>query len=283
MSLKHDETSTLIEKYINSLNKKAPINISFITQPLTIAITSRIRSLEQIYGKLSIYRYLMKKGVYPFLLFTTLTGSIGYGLQRTYTRSTKLVLNLLGVLYPTYCCWRLVKNQIGDQQIESLKAWLTYWMIFGFFQVLDHWTTSDLFMFSKKKYNLYKLLILYWAQSPHSKGAFLLYQHVIQKPLEKENSGQELMTAYSIKGEEKERFRYLDGYMPPDLLSNHLGSSVSSSSSNNNSEYSIESQQQQQYHYYEEEEEEQPSMLRNSIEKEVYSSLLMSTTEEASW
>lgn len=41
-------------------------------------------------------------------------------------------------------------------------------------------------------YNLYKLIILYWAQNPYSKGAAVLCQHVLQKPIydddEKEES-----------------------------------------------------------------------------------------------
>lgn len=137
MSLKHDATWTLIDTWIKSLEDASPINILFLTHPISTSITSRIKSLELLYTKSSLYRFLLKKGVYPLLLFTTVSGGIGYGLQRTYTRSTKLVLNLLGVLYPTWACWKLIKQRAsekGEQEEEQLKSWLTYWMIFGSFQ-----------------------------------------------------------------------------------------------------------------------------------------------------
>lgn len=71
----------------------------------------------------------------------------------------------------------------------------------------------NLFLFSEKKYNLYKLFILYWAQSPHSNGAELLYRHVLQKPPQTEKEEEKhkeetISTGYS----------YMDGYNPPNLL-----------------------------------------------------------------
>ena len=49
-----------------------------------------------------------------------------------------------------------------------------------FLLVLDNWTYDILSIFPN--YNVYKLAILYWLQSPHSKGASLLCHQVIQKP-----------------------------------------------------------------------------------------------------
>ncbi|KAG2228406.1 hypothetical protein INT48_001414 [Thamnidium elegans] len=183
MSIKHDKTWQLLEALLKTLSDSSPINISFITHPIDTALVTRIKALEQIY-----------------------TNSIGYGVQRTYSRSTQLFIHLVGVLYPAWQSWQLIKNKKQDDTNE-LKSWLTYWMIFGSFQVLDHWMKLDFVSLSKKKYNLYKLFILYWAQSPHSKGADLLYRHVLQKPTNDENDDQEIV-GYS----------YLDGYSPPNLL-----------------------------------------------------------------
>lgn len=133
MSLKHDDTSQLIESWVKRLNNKLPINISFISEPVTIAITNRIKTLEEIYGRSRVYQFLIRKGVYPVLLFTAISSALTYSAHRAYNRSTQLVIHLVGVLYPTYCCWKLVKstNHVDDQQ---LKSWITYWMIFGSFQ-----------------------------------------------------------------------------------------------------------------------------------------------------
>ena len=50
-----------------------------------------------------------------------------------------------------------------------------------FHLVLDAWAKP----LTQKwpNYNLYKLVILYWAQNPYSNGAAVLCQHVLQKPI----------------------------------------------------------------------------------------------------
>lgn len=133
MSIKHDDTSELIERWVKTINNKLPINISFLSEPITSAITDRIKTLETIYGRSRLYQFLIRKGVYPIVLFTTISSALTYSAHRAYSRSTQFVIHLVGVLYPTYCCWKLVKatNQHQDEQLQS---WLTYWMIFGSFQ-----------------------------------------------------------------------------------------------------------------------------------------------------
>ncbi|KAK4510743.1 V-type proton ATPase subunit G [Mucor velutinosus] len=291
MSLKQDKTSKIIEKCIATIDANAPINISFITQPISKACVDRIKSLEKIYSQSKIYQFLIRKGVYPTLLFSAVSGGVGYGAYRTYHRSTRLALNLLGVVYPTYCCWHLVKSQLHGQE-EQLRSWLTYWMIFGSFQVLDHWMASDLFMFSRKKYNLYKLLILYWAQSPHSKGALLLYRHVIQKPIlksldqeqEEEEDKEEKESHLSIEKEQQriDSYRIIDGYSPPNLMTSCEGqndgnNSVSSHGSSSSSNSSDDESERLKYH----QQQERQSLSSLSNEKEAFPPLLMNTAEAA--
>ncbi|KAI8982355.1 hypothetical protein BDF20DRAFT_912528 [Mycotypha africana] len=213
MSKRKNKTSEVIDKWTTAINNYSPINVTFLTHPINKALNERIRSLETLYEKSSVYRFLIRQGVHPLLLFITVSTSIGYGLQRSYQKSSKLVLQLVGVVYPTYCCWKLLKGNkaaIGSHcngssithtdKNEQLMSWLTYWVIFGAFQVLDHLMLSDLFLLpAKKKYNLYKLFTLYWAQNPHSKGAYLLYKYVIQKPpvhTSKESSSSTLTSSF---------------------------------------------------------------------------------------
>lgn len=233
MSLKRNSTHELLEILLKSIQDTSPINIQFITQPISDILSTRIQTLETWYGKSRLYGFLVRRGVYPIVLFTAVTGTLVYGIQRAYSRSTKLVLNLLGVIYPTWRCWRLLKQ--AETDTTELKSWLTYWLIFGSFQVLDHWMESDLFPFSRKKYNLYKVFILYWTQSPHSNGAQVLYRHVVQKPNKKEEEektkervGLEIIKLekeeQEVEEEEEEHtisigYSYLDGYNPPKLLS----------------------------------------------------------------
>ena len=132
MSLKRDATYKVVEHCLRLLQDKAPINIQFLTEPISSTVTARIKALEEVYGNSKIYRLLLKTGIYPIVLFTAVSGGLGYGLQKTYSRYTKLSLNLLGVVYPTWRCWRILKETSTSEQ--ELKSWLTYWLIFGSFQ-----------------------------------------------------------------------------------------------------------------------------------------------------
>ncbi|CAO3587602.1 unnamed protein product [Absidia cylindrospora] len=122
------------------------------------------------------------------LLFLGTTSSIAWLLRRLYTRHRYLALNSLGVLYPAWRCWHLVKklDTLGEplDQLKECKTWLAYWLLYGSLQVLDNWGTDIEQLFPN--YYIYKLVILYWAQSPHSNGATILYQRVLQKPEDEE-------------------------------------------------------------------------------------------------
>lgn len=113
--------------------------------------------------------------------------------------------------------WFFSRYLVIVAKVDLIKNWV----------VLDHWMNSDLFMFSRKKYNLYKLLVLYWAQNPHSRGAYLLYKYVIQKPVEEEEEPEEETRPAYIEQEKKESYRLIDGYTPPNIQ-NQSNSSVSS-------------------------------------------------------
>lgn len=145
--------------------------------------------------------------------------------------------------------------------------------------VLDHWMASDLFMFSRKKYNIYKLLILYWAQSPHSKGALLLYRHVIQKPIMKsldqeqeEEDIEDKEEHISVEKEQQrvESYRIIDGYSPPNLMAscetqNDGNNSVSSHGSSSSSNSSDDESERLKYH----QQQDRESLSSLSNEKEV--------------
>ncbi|KAI8992273.1 hypothetical protein BDB01DRAFT_847664 [Pilobolus umbonatus] len=228
----HEETSQIIEDFIHSIDQSAPINLSFITQPISKAITDRIRSIETLYDRFLPYRFLKEKGIHPVILFLSFSGTLSLGMRRIYSKHTHIVITSVGVFYPAQRCWKIIKdinetNQL--HQLQEMKSWLTYWLLFGSIQVLDTWMEKDLIPFNRDKYNLYKLLLLYWAQSPHSNGASLLYRYVLQKPANP--SQPELIQPMPMDMHKKE-YRYLDGYTPPNLL---LGQSREISSDDDDS------------------------------------------------
>lgn len=181
-------TSLALERILDTINRESPINLEFATVPFRKATVSRIRSLEMMYAKSKIFRFLVRKGVNPIVLFVGLSAGLAATLRRFYRQSTYLALNLVGVAYPAWRCWHLVKEHtekerdpnLQIERVREYKSWLTYWMLYGSLQVIDNWA-SDMTLLLPN-YNVYKLLLLYWAQSPHSCGASILCHHVLQKP-----------------------------------------------------------------------------------------------------
>ncbi|CAO3678285.1 unnamed protein product [Rhizopus stolonifer] len=182
-----------------------------MTQPLSESIVGRLNTLEEIYGRFILYRFLNRK-IHPVLLLMVISSGLTYLGARVYRQSTKLVLTLVGVIYPLCRSWKLIQQQ--DKEEDQVNGWLTYWMAFGSFQVLDHWIESDM-LCSKRKYNLFKLFILYWLQNPHSNGASLLYKHILLKP-QKETT--------------QDNINYSDHHIPSD----HSSTSSSSSEEEDN-------------------------------------------------
>ncbi|KAI9319470.1 TB2/DP1, HVA22 family-domain-containing protein [Dichotomocladium elegans] len=196
-------TSRAIQRLVHRVNCSLPINLDFITNPVAHASVSRVESLEQIYAKSRLVRFLVRKGVHPIVLFVGLSAGLVMGLRRFYRQSHYLALNLLGVVYPAWRCWQLVKevdpsgddedDRRGRRRHDDYQSWLTYWMLYGSLQVLDAWKKDLIELFPN--YELYKLLILYWAQNPDSNGASVLCRYVIQKPAyqqqQHEEQGQE--------------------------------------------------------------------------------------------
>lgn len=131
-------TSIRFQSWIEKLNRRSPINLRLFTVPFCKASVKRISSLESFYAQSSIIRFLLRKGFPPVLLFLGTTSGIIWFLKRFYLRNRYLALNCLGVLYPTWRCWKLVKqlDTHGEpmEQIKECKSWLAYWMVYGSLQ-----------------------------------------------------------------------------------------------------------------------------------------------------
>ncbi|KAI9299571.1 hypothetical protein BJ944DRAFT_48034 [Cunninghamella echinulata] len=131
-------TSLGFQAWIEKLNKRSPINLRLFTVPFCKATVKRISSLESFYAQSSIIRFLLRKGFPPVLLFLSTTSGMVWFLKRFYLRNKYLAINCLGVLYPTWRCWQLVKrlDTHGEpmEQIKECKSWLAYWMVYGSLQ-----------------------------------------------------------------------------------------------------------------------------------------------------
>lgn len=131
-------TSLAIERFTDKLNRRSPINLRLVTLPVCKASVNRIHSLELFYNQSKLFRFLLRRGLPPIFLFLGTTTGLAWLLRRFYTQHRYLALNSLGVLYPAWRCWHLVKrlDTHGEpmEQLQECKSWLTYWILYGSLQ-----------------------------------------------------------------------------------------------------------------------------------------------------
>eukprot|EP00092_Neocalanus_flemingeri_P009286 GFUD01009992.1.p1 GENE.GFUD01009992.1~~GFUD01009992.1.p1 ORF type:complete len:196 (-),score=62.39 GFUD01009992.1:153-740(-) len=101
------------------------------------------------------------------ITFLTFWLCVGYGAQ--------LICGVIGFLYPAYESVKALRN--ADTHIE--KRWLTYWVVFAFFHVLEFF--SDHLVWWVPLYWLVKTIFLVWCMAPiNQNGSAVVYKLVIR-------------------------------------------------------------------------------------------------------
>ena len=86
-----------------------------------------------------------------------------------------IITNLVGTLYPAF--WTI--KSLEKKSTEEQKKWLTYWVVFGSFIIVD--MGSPVIMKFIPFYFLIKILFLMWLFMPGSNGCTIVYYLVVKK------------------------------------------------------------------------------------------------------
>jgi len=139
--------------------------------PLLVDIDKKIQqypALQQQVSKLPVRPSLALVGVAGVLVLVVLFSVGGNAL-----------CNLVGFAYPIYASFKALKTK----QSEDDAQWLTYWIVFAFFSLIESFT--DFFLFWIPFYYLFKMLMLVWLYLPQTRGADVVFKKVIDPMLSK--------------------------------------------------------------------------------------------------
>lgn len=85
-----------------------------------------------------------------------------------------LLCNLVGFVYPAYASFKAVESP----EKEDDTQWLTYWVVYACFNVLESF--SDVILFWVPFYYSFKFGALIWMFLPNTRGADVLYKLVLR-------------------------------------------------------------------------------------------------------
>ena len=100
-----------------------------------------------------------------------------------------IITNLVGTLYPAF--WTI--KSIEKDDLKEQRNWLTYWIVFGFFVLMDMF--SPIIVKFIPIYFVMKIMLLIWLLMPGSYGCIFVYNLIVKKIIRKyENNLQKIVS-----------------------------------------------------------------------------------------
>jgi len=97
----------------------------------------------------------------------------------------QFVANFIGFAYPLYESFRSLTSAphttSSTTSTHSQQQWLTYWIIYATFTLLE--SLTDFFLYWIPLYHLVKISFLVWCMLPQTRGAEVIYVKVIEPVL----------------------------------------------------------------------------------------------------
>jgi len=126
---------------------------------------SKYPSVVQFEQKAGVSKVFIALGIgfiYFFLIF------LNYGGQ--------ILSNMVGFIFPAYESIRAIESAGTADDTQ----WLTYWVVFGFFNLVEYWSRTILYWLPF--YYLFKTIIVLWLALPQFRGAEYVY-HAFLRPV----------------------------------------------------------------------------------------------------
>jgi len=99
-----------------------------------------------------------------------------------YCFGSHFVTNLIGFVYPLYESYRaLALNQVAGATAAMDAQWLTYWIVFATFSLVE--SLTDFFLYWIPFYYVVKSGFLVWCFLPSTHGAEQIYHKVLEPVL----------------------------------------------------------------------------------------------------
>ena len=86
----------------------------------------------------------------------------------------RLIVNLIGFLYPAIKSFKAIESQTSKDDVQ----WLTYWIIYGSFSISEH--ALSFIVNAIPHYWLIKIAFLMWCYLPKTQGATKVYDKLLK-------------------------------------------------------------------------------------------------------
>ncbi|KAJ7596263.1 TB2/DP1, HVA22 family-domain-containing protein [Mycena floridula] len=110
--------------------------------------------------------------------YTVLGGSAFIILLHLFNSLASPVSNLVGWALPAYLSFKAIESPSPQDDIQ----WLTYWVVFGFFNFLESFA-GRVVLYYIPWYFAFKTLFIIWLQLPFFRGAQTIYISVLKPVL----------------------------------------------------------------------------------------------------
>jgi len=107
--------------------------------------------------------------------YAFLGGVVLLVILHTFNSLASPVSNLVGWVIPAYLSVKALESQGNNDNVQ----WLTYWVIFGFFNFIESFALSVL-LYYIPWFFAFKTVFIIWLQLPAFRGAETLFAHVVR-------------------------------------------------------------------------------------------------------